>query len=108
MFVCLFVFCFCFFFSRKFESVGTFKTSGRDGQEKKTSSPHKLKHKLNYELISKQTQNKIACLFKVYFKPEFIFSNYPWLFNISQKNGAENLDVFCQIYPTIIQVGYEI
>ena len=30
LFVCLFV----FFFSRKFESVGTFQTSGRDGQEK--------------------------------------------------------------------------
>ena len=33
LFVCLFV-CLFFFFSRKFESVGTFQTSGRDGQEK--------------------------------------------------------------------------
>lgn len=89
-----------FFFSRKFECVGTFQKSGR------------LSHKLNTQIKLRtdfKAEAKQNCSFiKVYFKPEFIFSNNPWLSNISEKNGAENLDVFCQIYPTIIQVGCEI
>ena len=35
---CFVLFCFVFFFSRKFEFVGTFQTSSRDGQEKKNNN----------------------------------------------------------------------
>ena len=57
LFVCLFV---CF--SRKFESVGTFQTSGRDGQVKKiTSSSHKLNTQIKLRTDFK-ADTKINCV----------------------------------------------
>ena len=60
-FVCLFV-CLFVCFSRKFESVGTFKTSGRDGQVKKiTSSSHKLNKQIKLRTDFK-VDTKINCV----------------------------------------------